>query len=110
MFLRHVERCQCLLYVIDVSNVDPLRQLKALQYEMNMYQYNMSSRPSLFIANKIDLLDDEHSVLERLRCDVDMPVVAVSAKYGYNIKVLKEMIKSILIPTKHQHLNGNCNN
>ena len=40
-FLRHVERCVCLLYVLDMSADRPWVQLEDLQYELNQYQVGL---------------------------------------------------------------------
>ena len=36
-FLRHIERCDCLLYVIDLSQCDPEEQFEILKYELEQY-------------------------------------------------------------------------
>ena len=36
-FLRHVQRCTCLLYVLDGS-ARPAEQLRVLRHELNMFQ------------------------------------------------------------------------
>lgn len=82
-FLRHVERCKALLYVVDVASGDPLPtdQLKSLQFELCMYRPELSARVVLVVANKMDLLtaaegEEEMSKLER---ESGLPVVPVSA-------------------------------
>jgi len=43
-FLRHIEKCLCLLYVLDMSAKDPLWHLEQLQYELEQYMQHLSKR------------------------------------------------------------------
>ena len=72
-FLRHVERCLCLVYVLDLGTgpqtserlqqeqqalsggLSPFDQLTRLRYELEQYQPGLSHRPGLLLANKADL-------------------------------------------------------
>ena len=54
-FLRHIERCLCLLYVVDMSNDDAFSNLQALKYELDQYKPGLSKRVSGVVANKMDL-------------------------------------------------------
>uniref|UniRef100_A0A0B6ZNW2 OBG-type G domain-containing protein n=1 Tax=Arion vulgaris TaxID=1028688 RepID=A0A0B6ZNW2_9EUPU len=65
-FLRHIERCLCLIYVIDLSIEHPLEQLTHLRYELNQYQEGLADRPSLLLGNKIDVAGAE-TKLEELK-------------------------------------------
>ena len=53
-FLRHVQRCTCLLYVLDVS-ARPAEQLRVLRHELDMFQPGLADRPHALVANKCDL-------------------------------------------------------
>ena len=53
-FLRHVQRCSCLLYVLDVT-ARPARQLEVLRHELDMFQAGLADRPHALVANKCDL-------------------------------------------------------
>ena len=62
-FLRHVECCTSLFYVLDASSSDPDigTQLYTLQNELNCYQAGMSDRVRLIVANKMDAVEGVHS-------------------------------------------------
>lgn len=97
-FLRHIERCLCLIYVIDLSIEYPLEQLKHLKYELDQYQPGLSQRPNLLIGNKIDVpgaeekLEDlkRHVQGEETRPEESSPmhVLGVSAKHLIGIDEL----------------------
>ncbi len=57
-FLRHVERCSVLVHVLDCatleSNRDPLRDLDAIEYELEQYG-GLQDRPRVVVLNKIDI-------------------------------------------------------
>lgn len=83
-FLRHIERCTCLLYVIDLSVSDPWRQLETLKYELEQYQQGLSERPHAVIGNKMDLEVAKQN-LKDLQNHTHLPVFPVSAKNRSNI-------------------------
>ncbi|XP_001638477.2 GTPase Obg isoform X1 [Nematostella vectensis] len=97
-FLRHIERCCSLLYVLDISQKDFHSQFISLQRELELYKKGLSSRPAAIVANKIDLADSiDVSCLER---EFDLPVMAVSGKYGNGIPALKRAIHLLLESSK----------
>ena len=97
-FLRHVQRCSVLVYVIDMGQEEPWEQLEQLKYELEMYQKSLSSRPAAVLANKIDLEDSEEK-LERLREvvteDSDVEVIPVSGRTGINLSNMLVRIKQL---------------
>ncbi|KAK3581147.1 hypothetical protein CHS0354_024677 [Potamilus streckersoni] len=93
-FLRHIERCTCLLYVIDLSVDDPWIQLDSLKFELEQYKEGLSRRPHAVIGNKIDLPNAEKN-LKELEERIDLPVFAVSAKNKLNIEPVLYHIREL---------------
>lgn len=87
-FLRHIERTQVLLYVVDAVGTEegqnPWNDLAMLQRELELYCPNLTSRPSLILANKVDA-GDVQTNLAILREKTDLPVIAASALTKDNI-------------------------
>ena len=54
-FLRHIERCVCILYIVDTAQPEPWQQLEVLRYEIEQYNSDLLGRPSAVVANKMDL-------------------------------------------------------
>uniref|UniRef100_A0A0K0EK14 Anaphase-promoting complex subunit 1 n=1 Tax=Strongyloides stercoralis TaxID=6248 RepID=A0A0K0EK14_STRER len=54
-FLRHISKCYCLIYVIDISLGDYQSQFNILKNELNMYKEGLSDKPSLIVLSKMDL-------------------------------------------------------
>jgi len=103
-FLRHIERCLCLIYVIDLSVENPWNQLVQLRYELNQYQPGLASRPSLLVCNKMDLpgsedklriIKEAQTAHEMQENDKSLPVFGVSAKKLIGIGELLEYLKKM---------------
>lgn len=85
-FLRHVERCSVLLYLLDFSSdrseePDPLADLDILRRELELYAPEMLAKPQLVALNKADLNPDPEA-LARLRAGVEargLPFLVISA-------------------------------
>ena len=93
-FLRHVKRCSCLLYVLDLGVDKPWEQFKALQQELELYEKGLAGKPCAIIANKIDLLSDDDKLLKLTKI-VSLPVISISARYGRNIDLLRNHIETL---------------
>ena len=73
-FLRHIDRCRLLVHVVDVSGSedrDPVADFDAICAELENYSVDLSDRPMIVAANKIDLLPPDSDNLQRLRRRVE---------------------------------------
>lgn len=86
-FLKHVERCLCLFYVIDLSLSQPWEQLEQLKEELEQHKIGLSQRPHAIVANKCDLPKAEDN-LEILKEKTHLKVFPVSAKFGRGVEEL----------------------
>ncbi|KAL2103632.1 hypothetical protein ACEWY4_000500 [Coilia grayii] len=86
-FLRHIERCRFLLFVLDLSDPNPWVQLDHLRFELDQYEPGLSRRPQVVVANKLDLPQAREN-LEALRARISQRVIAVSALTGQNTEEL----------------------
>jgi GTP-binding protein len=71
-FLRHLERTQVLVHVIDVSegsNRDPVEDFTTVRRELELFRQDLASKPQIVAANKIDALSDRDR-LDRLTTHV----------------------------------------
>jgi len=93
-FLRHIERCRCLLYVLDISQTDSLTTFACLKEELELYKERLSQRPAAIVANKIDMVESK-SEIQRLVETLPLPVIPVSAKYGAGIPELKVKLRKL---------------
>jgi len=95
-FLRHIQRCSLLLYVLDMGQEEPWKQLEQLKFELDEYKPGLSSRPSAVIANKMDL-EESMGRLHQLRevLGSDSNIIPISGKMGNNLTHLLTQIKHL---------------
>ncbi|XP_063153040.1 mitochondrial ribosome-associated GTPase 2 [Candoia aspera] len=86
-FLRHIERCCFLLFVLDLSVAEPWAQLEALKYELEQYKVGLSQIPQAIVANKLDLPESKNN-LSLLKEQVKQRVIPLSALTGENLEAL----------------------
>lgn len=55
-FLRHVERCRVIVYMVDVGNEDPAQSYHMLRSELVRYDPALLEKPSVLALTKIDTL------------------------------------------------------
>jgi len=105
-FLRHIERCHSLLYVIDLTASDPTHQLTVLKRELELYEEGLSRRPHVVIGNKIDIAGSEQSADKLCRfVGNSADVLTISAKHRTNVdtvsRIIREMYDSFMKKTSH---------
>nr|SVE86280.1 EOG090X0ACU [Daphnia similis]SVE86908.1 EOG090X0ACU [Daphnia similis]SVE88163.1 EOG090X0ACU [Daphnia similis] len=96
-FLRHIERCLCLLYVVDTSLPEPWQQLEVLRYELGQYDKNLLERPSGVLANKMDLAESKQNLneLELYVNKINLPLFPVSAQEGVGILPILHYVRKL---------------
>ncbi|CAG7731093.1 unnamed protein product [Allacma fusca] len=97
-FLRHIQRCVCLIYIIDLT-WDPEKQLQALKNELNMYDPTLTEKPSIVVGNKIDL-EDAQMNSNNFRTDLN-----ISGKHSVNLKALISLVKDFYDESKEKTSN-----
>lgn len=93
-FLRHVERCPFLLFLVDLSVPEPWTQLDDLKYELEQYDEGLSERPYAIVANKIDL-PQARAQLPQLQAHLGQEAIALSAATGENLEELLLRLKEL---------------
>jgi len=97
-FLRHIERCRILIYVVDTAGVDqrqPQDDLEALARELELYKPGLSARARLVVANKIDLPEADAN-LAKLKKATRLPVIPVSALEHEHLRKLLNTLRKLL--------------
>jgi len=102
-FLKHIERCKALLFVVDVSEFegrDPKADFKVLVDEIKHYEPTMLDRRMLVAANKIDLIEDpKKRVVPASTFKVakkTIPSYPVSALTGDGLDDLRDALDEII--------------
>jgi GTP-binding protein len=92
-FLRHMERCQLLLHLVDLAPLteeDPLTSLEVIDRELASWEVPLHERPQIIVGTKLDALDDPER-LERLRegaRERGRPFLAISSATGEGLSEL----------------------
>jgi GTPase len=95
-FLRHVERCQVLVHVLDGAKLlekgyDLLKDYKDIRGELKKHSSSLSQKPEIVVLNKIDVLSERQVEVVKKQFK---KVIGVSAATKENLDRLKyEMIK-----------------
>jgi GTPase len=92
-FLRHIERCQAIVHVIDCATYepgrDPLTDLDVIEAELAAHG-GLEDRPRMVALNKVDV-PDGGELAQLVIADIQargLPVFAVSTKSGEGLKAL----------------------
>lgn len=100
-FLRHVERTKLMLHLVDVSSIsgrDPVSDYEIINRELANYNSELSVRPQIVVATKIDALDDPErlsSLAERARAD-GKPFLQISSVTNTGTKELVFAVARLL--------------
>ncbi len=97
-FLRHVERTRMLLFLVDASSDDPMRDVEEVRQEIRLYKNGLLAKPQFLVFNKMDLpaaAEKRRSLAQRARW-VDFPTFFISAQQrGGLIPLLDAAIASV---------------
>jgi GTPase len=86
-FLRHIERTNTLIYVLDAAGT-PEEDLLVLQDELREYNPEMLERPFLIVLNKCDLPESQDNITE-----FKHPAIQISALEGIGVDDVLKAIK-----------------
>ena len=113
-FLKHLERAQCFLHLVDAYAPNPIQNYFAIQNELQLYDHTntatrlgspLCERPRLVALNKIDLLN--RIKLQELKQKFqahNIPVLDVSAATGKNLSQLKYKLEREVFQQPTQQL------
>lgn len=99
-FLRHVERTNVLIHVIDAYQEDIGQAYRTIQQELKEYKVDLTGLPQVVALNKVDGMD-EHQVtrlLAVLQSAVPpaTPLFAISAVSGHGVRDLLFAVKDMV--------------
>lgn len=100
-FLRHIERCEVLLQLIDVNTTDIVKDYQTIRAELKNYTIDMSDKPFLLVLTKTETLpaDKTKNLRKQLMTQAD-----IKAKNLLEISALTTNGLSKLIQETYQLL------
>jgi GTP-binding protein len=105
-YLRHLEKCKILLFVVDMSSEEssPHEQFEDMVKCIDFYEGSyLKSKKSILIAHKVDKLpsggQELNEKLNELRRHVhhDMPIVPMSADKRINLKKFMKLLRDVYL-------------
>lgn len=64
-FLGHVERCSCLMHLVDASQEDPAEAYRVVRGEIAAYAAELDDKPELIVFNKVDIISPDELAAKR---------------------------------------------
>lgn len=102
-FLRHIERTRILVHVVDAAGTegrDPIEDVKLINNELKKYGSDVSKKPQVIAANKLDVCENPDEVVSKLKAEFEpegYEVFPISAASNKGVKELiyhlSEMLK-----------------
>jgi GTPase len=98
-FLRHIERCAVLLFLVDMAGVDgrdPRDDYATLLHELELYDATLLTKPRLVGANKMDL-PAATANLAKFKRRHKVPIMEISCLTGEGLeKLKKDLLKRVV--------------
>jgi GTPase len=97
-FLRHVERTQVLVHLLEavpVDGSDPVQNYRTIRHELAEYSRALAERPELVVVSKMDVTGAAEAH-ERIAAELGRDVLAISAVTGRGIPQLIHAIVAML--------------
>ena len=94
-FLRHIERCAVLMFLIDMAAVDgrdPREDYATLVSELGAYDKALTEKPRVVVANKMDL-PEAKAWLTKFKRRHKVEVIPVSCETADGLENLKQVLR-----------------
>ena len=98
-FLRHIERCRVIVHVIDMAATDgrnPIDDYNVINNELKEYKMNLSKRPQIVVANKMDMEEAKLNLIEFKKALPEVEIIEVSALAKENLDQLLYKVADLL--------------
>jgi GTPase len=76
-FLKHIERCRVLVHIIDMGaedHRDPIEDFRVINEELAEYEYRLTERPQVLVANKMDLPEAKENLARFKEAYPNLPI------------------------------------
>ncbi|MCB0221911.1 MAG: GTPase ObgE, partial [Chrysiogenetes bacterium] len=106
-FLRHIERCRVLIYLLDMTpevEPSPIKAFRILHEELERHNPELSERRTLVALTKMDTAPDAARVSEVREhfAKMDLPVFTISSVTGEGLDALLFATKEELARAREQ--------
>lgn len=94
-FLRHIVRCQMLMFVVDMAGSEgrePISDLENLRRELNLYDATLADRPWVVVANKMDVAGADEKLAGFRERFAKVEILPVVAKDGVGMDEVRGLL------------------
>ena len=93
-FLRHIERTNVLVFLLDAESPDPAKDYETLRNELNLHDPALLEKKQVIVANKMDLpaAGENWAKARPLLEKQETPMTAISALKGDGLEKLVELM------------------
>lgn len=97
-FLRHIERTKVLVYLIDITSENYVKEYNVLLNELKSYSKKLAEKPKLLVLSKADLVDKAEikKLSGRKIKDIKGKVHVISSVTGLGIEDLLNLLWNLL--------------
>ena len=99
-FLRHIERCALLIFLVDMAATDardPRDDYKHLLKELELYDPALLEKPRIVVANKMDIPEAAAQLAKFKRRYKNVDIIEISCLTGAGLDALKkELLKRVV--------------
>ncbi len=95
-FLRHIDRTEILLHVVDMSGRDPVGEFHTIRKELESYSPKLLDKPTIIACNKMDV--EEPEIIKLFKEEISPApgsVIGISALEGTGLDKLVEKLWDI---------------
>ena len=87
-FLGHLERCACILHLIDGTEEDVVASYKTIRKELKAYGHELTGKPEIVGLNKIDAIpeDELKAKVQKLKRSSKKPVMLLSGATSMGVR------------------------
>ena len=95
-FLRHIERCNNILHLIDITNNNLLEDYSKVRKELFKYSNKLTKKREIIVFNKIDMINNEeiNKKIDIFNKKVKKKIYTISALKHKGLKTIKEILIS----------------
>ena len=95
-FLKHIERCNNILHLIDITNNNLLEDYSKVRKELFKYSNKLTKKREIIVFNKIDMVNNEeiNKKIDIFNKKVKKKIYTISALKHKGLKTIKEILVS----------------
>lgn len=93
-FLKHIERTNILVHLVDISQNKPMQAYKTVRNELKLYNKSLVEKKEILVLNKIDLLDKERIKKIATKFSKLKPIL-VSCQNGEGLDKLRKTLTKL---------------